>query len=121
MMNKLITSLTLVLGISSAAFAEGAGGTAAGGGYGSILMLVAFIAIFYFLMIRPQMKRNKEHKRMLSNIDKGDEVATSGGLVGKISEVGENFIEVAVAEGVTVKIQKNAITSVLPKGTVKTS
>ncbi len=120
-MNKLFAVIAVSLATIGSAFAEGAtGGMMEGGsGYSSIIMLVAFIAIFYFLMIRPQMKRSKEHKKMLGSVEKGDEVTTSGGMIGKIASVGDNFIELTVSEDVNVKIQKSAISGVLPKGTVK--
>ncbi|MFT6834054.1 MAG: preprotein translocase subunit YajC [Francisellaceae bacterium] len=125
-MNKILAILAMSLVSVSGAYAAEGGGIGAifgggegGSGYSSIIMLVAFIAIFYFLMIRPQMKRSKEHKKMLGSVAKGDEVSTNGGIIGKISNVGDNFIELTVSEGVNVKIQKNAINGVLPKGTVK--
>ncbi len=85
----------------------------------SILLLVVFIAIFYFLMIRPQMKRSKEHRNLMSNLDKGDEVVTNGGILGKIARVGDQFIELEIADKVIMKVQKQAVTNVLPKGSVK--
>ena len=119
-MNKLLAILGISFTMFSNAFAEGSA-ISGGSGYSSIIMLVAFIAIFYFLMIRPQMKRSKEHKKMLSSVEKGDEVSTNGGVIGKIALVGENFIELTVSDGVNIKIQKSAITGVLPKGTIKVS
>jgi len=81
--------------------------------------LMVLIVVFYFLLIRPQMKRTKEHRQMLDKIAKGDEVVASGGLAGRVSGIGEAYLTVDIAEGVSVKIQKQAITSVLPKGTLK--
>ncbi|KZZ73696.1 preprotein translocase subunit YajC, partial [Oleiphilus sp. HI0130] len=78
-----------------------------------------FILIFYFLMWRPQSKRAKEHKNLVSSLSKGDEVVSSGGIAGKITKVSEDFISVEVSEGVELKIQKVAVSSVLPKGTLK--
>ncbi|MDC0535268.1 preprotein translocase subunit YajC [Francisellaceae bacterium] len=118
-MNKLFAVIAISLATIGSAFAEGEPAGAMGGGYSSIIMLVAFIAIFYFLMIRPQMKRSKEHKKMLSSVEKGDEVSTNGGVIGKIASVGDNFIELTVSDAVNIKIQKSAISGVLPKGTVK--
>jgi len=81
--------------------------------------LVVLVIVFYFMLIRPQMKRNKEHRQMLSNIAKGDEVVTGGGLAGKVVGIGEAYVTLEVADNVNVKIQKQAVTSVLPKGTLK--
>ena len=85
----------------------------------SILMLIIFGLIFYFMLIRPQSKRAKEHKSMVEALQKGDEVISSGGLAGKITEVDETFIKLKVAENVEVSIQRNAVASVLPKGSLK--
>lgn len=85
----------------------------------SFLPLVALMVIFYFLLIRPQMKRSKEHRQMVEKLAVGDEVISSGGLAGRISALGENFISLELADGVTVKLQRVAIASVLPKGTLK--
>ena len=87
----------------------------------SFLPLVLIFVVFYFLLIRPQTKRAKEHKKMVEGLAKGDEVVTSGGLLGRITQVGENFVQVKVAEGVEVKIQKQSIATLMPKGTVKES
>lgn len=81
--------------------------------------LVLLLVLFYFMLIRPQMKRSREHKDMLGKLAKGDEVITGGGLTGVIRDIGENFITVEIADNVPVKMQKTAITSVLPKGTLK--
>lgn len=86
---------------------------------GATWPLFVLIPMFYFLMIRPQMKRAKESREMLAKLAKGDEVVSSGGLAGRIHTIGENYIGLEIAEGVEVKIQKSAITSVLPKGTLK--
>jgi len=91
-------------------------------GPSAIMQLVffgGFILIFYFLMWRPQSKRAKEHKNLVSELSKGDEVITNGGIAGKISKVSEDFIRVEIADGVEIKIQKVAIASALPKGTLK--
>ena len=87
----------------------------------SFLPLILIFVVFYFLLIRPQTKRAKEHKKMVEGLAKGDEVVTSGGLLGRITQVGENFVQVKVAEGVEVKIQKQSIATLMPKGTVKES
>jgi len=93
--------------------------TAAGGTESSLLSLLPLVLMFvvlYFIMIRPQMKRQKEHKAMLDALAKGDEVVTSGGLVGKVSKLGESFVHVEVTEGVELQVQRPAIVQVLPKG-----
>ena len=87
----------------------------------SIVMMVALFGIMYFLMIRPQMKRAKEHRELTGKLAKGDEVITNGGIAGRVDELGENFITVEIAEGVKVKMQRAAIVAVLPKGTLKSA
>ena len=89
------------------------------GSLGTMLPLVLMFVVLYFVMIRPQMKRQKEHKAMIDALAKGDEVVTTGGLAGVVREIGENYLTVEIADAVTVKLQKSAIASVLPKGTVK--
>lgn len=84
------------------------------------LPLILIFVVFYFLLIRPQSKRQKEHKKMLEALDKGDEVVTNGGLFGTISDLGDNFVQLDVAEGVSVKIQRQAIAATLPKGSAET-
>ena len=84
-----------------------------------ILMLVGFIAIFYFLLWRPQQKRAKEHKNLVENLAKGDEIATGGGLMGRITKVSDDVLTVEIAEGVSVFVQKPAVAMLLPKGTIK--
>lgn len=97
-----------------------AAGAAGGQSMLSALMLpVLLLVVFYFLLIRPQNKRAKEQKEMLSKVAAGDEVATAGGILGKVLEVGEQFLTVEIASGVSVKLQKFQISQVLPKGTVK--
>lgn len=85
------------------------------------IMLVVFFLVFYFFIIRPQSKRSKEHRAMLSALAKGDEVVTAGGILGRVADIGEAFITVEVAGNVQIKLQKQAITAVLPKGTLKAS
>ena len=85
----------------------------------SLLPLVFIFVVFYFLLIRPQSKKAKEHKQMVAALAKGDEIVTNGGLLGKLVKVGENFVDVELADGVTVKLQRNAIANVMPKGTIK--
>ena len=92
-----------------------------GGGLMSFLPLIIIFVIFYFLLIRPQMKRAKEHRELVSNLSKGDEVVTNGGLLGKITNVGDTFVTLELADNVVVKLQKHAVSNVMPKGTVKSS
>jgi preprotein translocase subunit YajC len=80
--------------------------------------IILFI-VFYFLLIRPQSKRAKEHKKMVAALSKGDEVLTQGGIYGKITEVGEAHVVVELADNVEVKLQREAVSSALPKGTIK--
>ncbi|HET6554280.1 MAG TPA: preprotein translocase subunit YajC [Dyella sp.] len=87
----------------------------------TFLPLILLFVVFYFLMIRPQMKRQKEHRNMVSALSKGDEVVTNGGIAGKVEEVGESFITVEIAPNVKIKLQKGAVQQVLPKGTLKSS
>jgi preprotein translocase subunit YajC len=84
-----------------------------------LLPLVLIFVVFYFLLIRPQAKRAKEHKAMVAALGVGDEVATAGGILGKVTETGDQFLSLEVAEGVRVKVQRHTVTSVLPKGTIK--
>jgi preprotein translocase subunit YajC len=85
----------------------------------SFLPLIFIFVVFYFLLIRPQSKKAKEHKQMVEALAKGDEVVTNGGLLGRISRVGDNFIEVELGEGMTVKVQRQAVANLMPKGTIK--
>ena len=85
----------------------------------TLLFPILLIVIMYFLMIRPQMKRQKEHRAMLDKLAKGDEVITSGGIAGTVAAIGENFVTVEVANGVQLRVQRAAIANVLPKGTLK--
>lgn len=89
-------------------------------GLAEFLPMILLFVVFYFILIRPQMKRAKEHKVMTEALSKGDEVATNGGLLGKITDLGENFVVLEVAAGTQVKVQRHAIATVLPKGTLKT-
>ena len=93
----------------------------AAGGIAGFLPLILIFVLFYFLLIRPQQKRQKEHQQMVSDLATGDEVVSGGGILGKVREVGEQFVTVEIASNVTVKLQKHTISSVLPKGTIKGS
>ncbi|HET6396252.1 MAG TPA: preprotein translocase subunit YajC [Pseudoxanthomonas sp.] len=92
-----------------------------GGGFGMLLFPIVLIAIMYFLMIRPQMKRQKEHQAMLGKLSRGDEVLTNGGLAGVVTDIGDNFVTLEVADNVRIRVQKGAIANVLPKGTLKSA
>ena len=103
-----------------AAQAQAANPAPQGAGWIQFVFLGLIFVVFWFLMIRPQMKRQKEHRQMVEKLAKGDEVITSGGIAGRIEHIGEGFITVEIAQGTAVKLQKGAITAVLPKGTLKT-
>ncbi len=92
-----------------------------GGGMSMIIMMVVLFGLMYFMMIRPQMKRQKEHRALVSALAKGDEVVTNGGLAGRVEEVGETFITVEIAANVKVKLQKGSVQQVLPKGSLKSA
>ncbi len=102
----------------SSAFAQSPT-TASQSGLMSFLPLIAMFAVLYFIMIRPQMKRHKEHRTMLAALAKGDEVTTGGGLVGKVAQVGETYIHLEIAQGVEITLQKSAVTAILPKGSIQ--
>jgi preprotein translocase subunit YajC len=85
----------------------------------SFLPLVAMFVVLYFIMIRPQMKRQKEHKAMIEALAKGDEVVTAGGLLGKVTKLGDSHLHVELAQGVEVQLQRSAVVQVLPKGSLK--
>jgi len=104
----------------STAQAQAAGAPSAGG-YSQFLILGVFVVVFYFLLIRPQQKRSKEHQQMLAKLAAGDEVVTAGGIVGRVTEVGESFVVVEISDGVRIKVQRSQITSLLPKGTYKSA
>lgn len=103
----------------SLALAEGAVQPQGPSAVMQLLFFGGFILIFYFLMWRPQSKRAKEHRNLVSALNKGDEIMTNGGIAGKITKVSEEFVVVEVAQGVEIKVQKQAVASALPKGTLK--
>ncbi len=92
---------------------------AAGSPIIGLLPLIIIFVVFYFLLIRPQTKRAKEHREMVTALAKGDEVVTSGGLLGRINNVGDQFIDLELGEGHVVKVQKHAVSALVPKGTLK--
>lgn len=104
----------------SDAHAQAATGAPASG-LGSMLILPIMLVVFYFLLIRPQQKRAKEHQNMLSKLATGDEVVTAGGILGRVTEVGDSFVAVEIADGVRIKVQKSQITQLVPKGTYKSA
>jgi preprotein translocase subunit YajC len=108
----------LMCGLAAPASAQttGAGGS---GGLSQILILVVFVAIFYFMLIRPQQKRMKDQQAMLAKLATGDEVVTSGGILGRITDVGDTFITLEVADGVRIRVQRAQIAQLMPKGTLK--
>lgn len=105
----------------STAAAQTAGAAAQPNPIMSMLPLLLIFIVFYFMLIRPQSKRAKEHRAMLAALEVGNEIATAGGIIGKVTEVGENFVTVDIATNVLVKVQRNTIAQVLPKGTIKGS
>ena len=102
------------------AHAAPAGGAPADAGLINILFLGGFILIFYFLLIRPQSKRRKEHQALITGLSKGDEVVTAGGIVGLINKVEDDFVKIQVADNMELRVQKSSVGATLPKGTLKT-
>jgi preprotein translocase subunit YajC len=102
----------------SPAYAQ-ASGASPGGDIMTFLPMIAIVVVFYFLLIRPQQKRAKETKAMLQALQKGDEVVTAGGIVGKISKLSDAYADVEIAPGVEITVQRSAISLLLPKGTLK--
>jgi preprotein translocase subunit YajC len=102
----------------SPAYAQAPGG-AMGGGWESMILILLMFGVLYFMMIRPQMKRAKEQKAMIEALQKGDEVITAGGLLGRITRISEGYITLEIANNVEVQVQRPAISLVVPKGTIK--
>ena len=105
--------------ISEALAQAPGGGAGPAGSYTTLLMLAVLFVAFYFLLIRPQAKRAKEHRAMVAALGKGDEAVTAGGTLGRITNVGDNFVTLEIAEGVEVRVQRHMIQMVMPKGTIK--
>jgi preprotein translocase subunit YajC len=103
------------------AVAANATNEAAEPGFEGLLFPIALIVIFYFLLIRPQQKRNKDHKRLVEDAKKGDEIVTNGGILGKITEVGDHFLTLEIGANMSVQLMKSSISSVMPKGTYKSA
>lgn len=118
-MNRIFSIVTL-MAVTPLAFADDAAKAAHGGGLSSMIMFGAIFIMMYFLMIRPQSKRAKEQRNMLSSLTKDDEVVTQGGLIGKIVRETGGVLIISISEGVEIPVQKQAIVQVLPKGTLKT-
>jgi preprotein translocase subunit YajC len=107
-------------GLISTAMAQGTtAAPAASSGMSTMIFMLGIAAIMYFMMIRPQQKRAKEQQAMLAALGAGDEVVTSGGMLARIVEVGDNYLTLEISDGVRVKVQKNSVTQVLPKGSIK--
>jgi preprotein translocase subunit YajC len=103
----------------NSAYAQAAGSPGGQGFIGTMMLPLLILVVFYFLIIRPQNKRAREQREMIAKIAEGDEVATTGGILGKVAEVGELYLTLEIASGVNIKLQKAQIAQVLPKGTVK--
>jgi preprotein translocase subunit YajC len=103
------------------AHAQAAGGATSGGGLQMIVFMGLFFVVFYFLLIRPQNKRAKEHKAMLAALAVGNEVVTTGGILGKVTEVSENFVSIEIASGVVIKVQRTQVAGLMPGGTIKSA
>lgn len=91
------------------------------GGLMSFLPLIVIFAVFYFMLIRPQMKRSKEHRNLVAGLAKGDEVITNGGVLGRITDVSESFVTLEIADNTQIKLQRQAVANVMPKGTIKSA
>lgn len=105
----------------SSAHAAGTSALAPGGEYGSLIMLAVFGLVFYFIIYRPQAKRVKEHKGLMSSMSKGDEVLTNGGIIGKISKISDDndYIQIEISADLVITVKKDYVSAVLPKGTMK--
>lgn len=117
--NFSMIAAVLIVMFPSIAFAEAAGAPGGLGGMEQFIFLGGFVVIFYFLMWRPQSKRAKEHRDLIGGLGKGDEIIIGGGIAGKIKNVKDDFIMVEIADNVEIKVQKGAVSSALPKGTLK--
>ena len=89
--------------------------------FAPVLMMLLFVGVFYFLLIRPQQKKSREHKALVTKLAAGEEVVTNGGLLGKVTDIGETFVTLEVADGVRIKVQRFQISQLMPKGTLKSA
>ena len=106
----------------SSAYAQSApAASPLGGGTGQIAIMAGLFVLMYFMLIRPQSKKAKEHREMVGKLAAGDEVVTSGGILGRITEAGETFVNVEIASGVTIRVQRVQISQLMPKGTYKSA
>ena len=105
----------------STASAQAAGAAAPGGMMQPAFLMVAMIALMYFMVIRPQSKKAKEHRELLSKLAVGNEVVTAGGILGRITEAGDTFITIEIAKGVEIKVQRYQVTQLMPNGTIKSA
>jgi len=103
----------------SPAFAQASGSTSGDAGFIGLLPIVLMFVLLYFLMIRPQMKRQKEHRQMVESLQKGDEVVAAGGVLGRITKMGDNYLSLEIAPNIEISVQKSAVQTLLPKGTIK--
>lgn len=111
--------MSLLISQAVAAGAPAAGAAQQPGGLASLIPLIIIFVVFYFLLIRPQSKRAKEHRNMVSALQKGDEVTTNGGVLGRITETDDAFVTIEIADNVEVRVQRHAIHALMPKGTYK--
>jgi preprotein translocase subunit YajC len=118
-MPPFFASGTYDMNLISDAWAQAAPGPT--GQFAPLLMMVLFVGVFYFLLIRPQQKKAREHQALVSKLAAGDEVVTTGGMLGRVTDVGDTFVTLEVAEGVRVKVQRIQIAQLMPKGTLKSA
>jgi preprotein translocase subunit YajC len=111
--------LDLLIPVAHAQAAPASAG--AGDAFSPLILLLVFFGVFYFIVLRPQMKRAKEHRQLLSQLAKGDEVVAAGGLLGRVVEIGDSFVGLELAPNLSIKVQKQSITAVLPKGSLKSA
>jgi len=119
--SNVLKGVALLASLSADAWATNGAAPAAPAGdpLASLILPIGLIVLFYFFLIRPQSKRHKQHKEMVAALQKGEEVVTSGGLLGKITSVGEHFVTLEVSRDVSIHVQKNSVQAVMPKGTIK--
>ncbi len=118
-LNVLSAALLMFIITTNIAYADAANAAMQGSMSGQIIMMAVLFGAMYFLLIRPQSKKTKEHRELLSGLNNGDEVITAGGLLGKVNKVIDHFVVLTIADGVEVAVQKQAIAQILPKGTLK--